>query len=73
MSDPNWIAIKKDIGDKVSKGREKSGLSLEKFSIEAGVSKEVLHRIERGRTLASTRTLAKIAHFLKTKISRMVP
>ena len=72
MNKRDWKKLQDEIGERVRVARQGTGLSFQKFADEAKVSKEVLFKIEKGRTLAATRTLAKIAHYLKIKIRELL-
>lgn len=65
MSDPDLKKLSENISSKVVDARQKAEVTLDTASQGAGVSKEVMHRIERGTTLPSTRILAKLAHYFK--------
>ncbi len=73
MSGPDLKKLAEEIGGKVQAQRKKKGQTLEDFSGGADISMEVLHRIERGKTLPQIRVLAKIGHYLKIKIRRLLP
>ena len=73
MREPDYQQVADENGYKVQQAREETDLSYQKFADKTGVSKEVLFKIEKGRTLAATRTLLKIAHYLKIKIRELLP
>ncbi len=65
--------LAKEIGDKVSGQREKTGHTLDVLARKTGLSKEAIHRIERGTTLPTVKSLKKIADYLKTKVRNLLP
>ncbi len=70
---PDLKKLAQDIGDKVRDKREGSKQSLATLGAKSGVSKDVIHKIEKGKTLPSIRTLAKIGHYLGVKLRRFLP
>ena len=73
MTKREWKKLQDQIGERVHTARKGTDLSFQKFADKTGVSKEVLFKIEKGRTLAATRTLAKNAHYLKIEIRELLP
>jgi len=70
---PNLDKLAQDIGDNVRQEREESKQSLATLGKKAGISKDVIHKIEKGKTLPSIRSLAKIGHALAVKIREFLP
>lgn len=57
------------LGEKIRELRKAKKLTLVDLAYECGFEKSNLIRIEKGRTLPTTKTLLKIANALKIKIS----
>lgn len=57
------------LGEKIRELRKAKKLTLVDLAYECGFEKSNLIRIEKGRTLPTTKTLLKIANALKIKIN----
>ncbi len=73
MTEEELKELAGDIGQNVRDKRQKKEESLEVFSKNAGVSKEALFKLEKGRHLPNTKLLAKISHYLKINVKRLFP
>ena len=59
-------------GAAVRQLREKRGISQEKFAATAGISRTYMSEVERGVTVVSLLTIAKIAKALEISMSRLL-
>ncbi len=61
--------LAKRVGARIRQIRTGQGLTLEQLSETSGIPPELISRVERGRTLASLRTLAHLARGLGVELA----
>jgi transcriptional regulator with XRE-family HTH domain len=64
--------LAKQIGGRIRQLRTQQGLTLEQLASAAGLPPESISRVERGRTVASLRSLSRLAHGLGVALAQLV-
>ncbi|MET7441886.1 helix-turn-helix domain-containing protein [Streptomyces sp. NPDC005496] len=71
--DDDWLAERSRVlGDRIRDHRKRLGYTQEQVYLDAGISRDVLQRIEAGRHNPTLHTLLRISHVLDVPLADLV-